>query len=214
MKKIFVHAKSKLDVSEVIKKVKFKGRLGLVTTIQHVHKLKTAQKLLKDSIIGGQVIGCDVSKAEKVANKVDAILYIGSGRFHPVQIALKTGKNVIIADPYTNTINEIRKDDVENLKRKIKIGYIKFLHANKIGILVSIKPGQNRLKDAIKLKNKLKSMKKKGFIFVFDTLDFGQLENFPDIDSWVNTACPRIAIDDFSKFNKPVINIDDLNGKI
>ncbi len=70
-----------------------------------------------------------------------------------------------------------------------------------------MKSGQNHLKEAEKFKQETD---KEVFIFVFDTLDFGELENFPDVECWVNTACPRIGHDDGSRVSKPIINLDDL----
>lgn len=210
MRKLFLHAESNLDIEDLVKDVKFKGKLGLVTTIQHFKQLKKIQKLIPKSVIGGQVIGCNVKKAKSIKSKVDAFLFIGSGNFHPLQIALETEKKVIMLDPYTGQMSEISEEEIEERKRRLKGAYITFLHADKIGILVSSKEGQNRMKDALKLKNSLKRKKKQGFIFLFDTLDFVQLDNFTDIDCWVNTACLRMAIEDYSKFSKPVINIDDL----
>jgi len=209
MKTLFVTAKSNLDV-DVVKKVRFEGRLGLLTTAQHLHKLHEIKKLLPNSVIAGQVVGCDVSNAKRVANKVDAFLFVGSGRFHPLQVALETGKRVLTADPYTGIVGEVTKEEIEERKRKERIGYTAFLNADTIGILVSIKPGQYALKKAERLKKRLEAKGKRAFIFLFDTLDFTQLENFPDVQCWVNTACPRMAIEDFEKFSKPVVNIDKI----
>ena len=36
---------------------------------------------------------------------------------------------------------------------------------------------------------------------MFNTLNIEELENFPDIDCWINTACPRIE-------GKNIINMD------
>ena len=47
-------------------------------------------------------------------------------------------------------------------------------------------------------------------IFAFDTLDFNQIENFPFVQCWVNTACSRI-LDDYEKFPKPLVDISDIN---
>ncbi|MBU2589737.1 MAG: 2-(3-amino-3-carboxypropyl)histidine synthase subunit [Nanoarchaeota archaeon] len=211
MKTLFLHAESNLDIKELVKNVNYNGKLGLVTTIQHFQKLKEIQKLIPKSVIGGQVIGCDVKKAKAIASKVDAFLFIGSGNFHSLQIAMETEKKVIMLDPYTGQISEITEEEIEERKRRLKGAYITFLHADKIGILVSTKEGQNRQKEALKLKDNLIKKNKKAFIFIFDTLDFTQLNNFTDIDCWVNTACLRMAIEDYSKFSKPIINLDDLN---
>src|SRR4030043_1391157 len=107
MKVVFLEAKSGLDVTQVLKKIKVEGKAGLITTIQHSDKLKDAQKVIPDSIIGGSVLGCDVSAAEKIKDKVDFFVYIGTGEFHPLGVALKTGKEVIIANPLTNTVSKI-----------------------------------------------------------------------------------------------------------
>jgi len=44
MKVLFVHAKSKADILPILKKVKISGRIGLVSNIQHLHKLEEAKK--------------------------------------------------------------------------------------------------------------------------------------------------------------------------
>ena len=207
MKVIHVEAKANVDVKDVIKKVRHEGKLGLMTTIQFVNQLKDVHKLLPNSVIGGQVLGCNVSKALEIIEEVDAYLYIGSGEFHPLEIALETGKEVIWANPFTNEVKDISKDEIEKRKKRIKGAYMKFLASDKVGILVSSKKGQNQMKAALEFQ---KSLEKKSYIFLFNTLDFNDLENFPDIDCWVNTACARIAIEDYDKFRKPVINLKDI----
>lgn len=210
MKTLFIEARSDAPVDLLLEKVKFEGRLGLIATVQHLHFLPLVHKKIKNSVIGGQVLGCDVSNALKIDKKVDGYLFIGSGNFHPVQVALKTGKPVLMLDPISGTVSEVTPLDVELRRKRITAGYAMFLNANKIGILVSSKPGQNRMKEAEKLKKKLNKEGKKANIFVFDTLDFSQLENFPDIECWVNTACYRIALEDYDRFPRSVVNLSDL----
>ena len=79
-----------------------------------------------------------------------------------------------------------------------------FLKADKIGILVSTKPGQENLKKAEMLKKKLNKKGKEVYVFVCDDIDVNQFENF-NIQSWVNTACPGLAKD-----NSKIINYDGL----
>ena len=73
--------------------------------------------------------------------------------------------------------------------------------------MVSVKPGQCSYKKALEIKKKLEEKGKKCFIFAFDTLSANEMENFPFIEFWVNTACPRIA-DDPDKKN--VIDMSEL----
>lgn len=210
MKTLFIEARSKSDIEDLLPKVEYTGKIGLLTTVQHLHLLNIAKKKLKDSVLGGQVLGCDVSNALRIAKKVDCFLFIGSGNFHPIQVALKTGKRVIILDLFSGNVSEVTEEDIESRRRRIRAGYAHFLNANRIGILVSSKPGQSQMKAAEFLKKSLLKQGRRPFIFVFDTLDFHQLENFPDIECWVNTACLRMAIEDYDKFPKSVVNLVDL----
>ena len=149
MKTLFIHAKSNEAVLPAVEKaVKLlPKKIGIVTTIQHRHKLKEVKKLLekkgKKVFTAGIVLGCDVSNAKKIEKKVDAFLYIGTGEFHPLGIALETKKPVFAANPSSKNVSKIKKSDIEKIKKKTKGTYLKFLTAKKIGILVSTKPGQN-----------------------------------------------------------------------
>ncbi len=212
MEILFIHAKSNLDILPILKKVKIEGKIGLVSNIQHLHKLGEAKKFFGGkAVIGGQVLGCDVSKALMIKDKIDSFLYIGTGKFHPVGVAFKTGKPTYIANPLTNEFSQVSEEEVEEIRKETKGKYLKFLHAKKIGILVSIKPGQFHPKQYLNLKQKLdiaekikKKYSKEIYVFVFNTLNYNELNNFPDIGCWINTACPRILY-------KGVINIADIN---
>lgn len=210
MEIVFLEAKSKADVKVAVEKaMKFlPKKVGIVTTAQHKHKLKDIKKLLEEKKIkveiGGQILGCDASAAVKIKNKVDAFLYVGSGRFHPIEVQLETKKKVVMANPLTNEA-KVLEDGAEKIKKQQKGALLKFLTSKNIGIIVSTKPGQNKLKEAFELKEKLKD--KKAYIFAADTINSEELENFPFIECWVNTACPR-----FSDNKKGVLSYGTLKG--
>jgi len=197
MKKLFIEAKSTADVKKAVEKAikLLPKKVGIVTTAQHKHKLKEVKKILEKNKIkaeaGGQILGCDASAARKIKNKVDAFLYVGSGRFHPIQVQLETGKPVVMANPFTDEARKLEKQEIEKIVKMQKGGLAKFLTSDNVGILVSLKPGQNKLKQAIELKKNLQN--KKAYIFIADTIDLNELENFPFIESWINTACPRLS---------------------
>ena len=203
MKTAFIEAKSNADLKLSSEQVaKLPEKVGILTTVQHLHKIKDVQKQVPGSILGGQVLGCDASAGVKIKGKVDAFLYVGSGEFHPIEIAIETGKEVFCFNPFTKKMSKIGKAEIENHKKKSQASLIKFLSADRVGILVSTKPGQQDMKAAKEL---AKRKDKEYFIFAFDTLNEMDLENFPFIQCWVNTACPRIAD------KKPnIINISDI----
>ncbi|MFZ8856056.1 MAG: diphthamide synthesis protein, partial [Candidatus Nanopusillus sp.] len=78
-----------------------------------------------------------------------------------------------------------------------------------IGIILSIKPGQYYYLEALKVKDKLEKAGKNVYLFIDDTIDILQLLNFPYIDFWIFSACPRL-IDDIINNNINGITIDIL----
>jgi 2-(3-amino-3-carboxypropyl)histidine synthase len=209
--------KSKINLSNLDVSL-FPKNIGLATTVQFidfVDEIKQfieskGKKVFIDKMrqkYDAQLLGCDTGAAEKIKDNVNDFLYIGTGIFHPLGIALNIDKEVFCYDPIIAILSKIDKEQVERYNKKRKAAYMKFLESTEIGILVSLKPGQNNFRKAIELKNQLKE--KNCYIFAFDTLDFSQIENFPFIECWVNTACNRI-LDDYSKFTKPLVDLSDI----
>ncbi len=161
-----------------------------------------------------QILGCDCYKdsfKNSIIEESDIILYVGDGLFHPKALLLSQIKNkikpVITFNPIVNEIKELTKKDIEEQIKKIKANLRKFLNAEKIGILVTIKPGQQYFNLAIKLKEHLTKQGKKSYIFIDNTFDLNSLENYSFIQCWVNTACPRIGTDDIANITQAMINI-------
>ncbi len=203
METLFIEAK--YDKPIKIGKIadRLEGIIGLVSSIQFLEGLSLIKKQLKKAVIGGQILGCDVSNALKINNKVDSFLYIGDGSFHPLKVALETKKEVFTFNPFSKTFGKIDKKDVENYKKRKKGALLKFLSADNVGILVSTKPGQYYDIKKLSFLEK-KYPKKKFYTFIAETIDYSQLENFPFIRAWVNTACPRID-EDIS-----VVNVEEI----
>ena len=212
MKAIFLQTRytGKMDLSK-ISLMLLPKKIGLVTTTQFLGKVDEIKKCLedngKDAFIGkekqrnaGQLLGCDVGAATKMQEEVDAFLYIGSGEFHPLGVALNTNKEVFTFNPVSGAFSKLNEKEIQKYKNSKKANYARFLHAQNIGIMVTIKPGQYSYNKALEIKKRLEEKSKKCYIFVFDTLDANEMSNFPFIDFWINTACPRIA-DDRDKKN-------------
>lgn len=219
---MFVNAFSTMDVSKVVEKAvpSLVGkRIGVVTTAQHLHMLETAEMILKkhnlEPLISqgdertsakGQILGCNFSAGTMIAETVDSFLFIGSGTFHPVGLLLSTRKPVIAADPYANTVKKQEIEDMKNNMLRQRYGAIAASRsARRFGILVGSKRGQQRIKLARELKQLLDSLKRKSVLITLDMFSPDALQGFSDIDCFVSTACPRIAIDDYIVYKKPII---------
>ncbi|MBI4919078.1 diphthamide synthesis protein [archaeon] len=203
MKVAYITAKSLHDVKlteEALKRLP-KGKIGVFTNIQHLHKMQDLLKQLPEAIFAGQGVGCRCDGAKKIEPQVDYFLFVGNGVFHPLQIAMNTEKDVWLWDPVIKKLDKIDEKLVKSYKNKKEASYKNFLMAKNIGILITCKPGQNngilseyfkenKMSKALKLKERTD---KNYYLFAFDTLLMSDLENFPFIDMWVNTACNRIG---------------------
>ncbi len=214
----FIEARSDVDVTAVAKKAlqSLRGQvIGLITTVQHVHKLGEVREILEQNgqtcVIGegdskiaypGQVLGCNFSAARvEGIEKCDEYLYIGSGDFHPLGVTLATKKRVVIADPL---MNEVREPDQTLIMRQRSAVIGKSYDANVFGIIVSTKNGQNRMELANELKELAKKHEKDAYIFSMDLITPDQLLQFK-VDAFVNTACPRLAVDEVGRFHAPML---------
>lgn len=207
-----------LDKSIIAKLPK---KLGLVTTVQFLDAIPKVKRLLTEAgkevytdrqrqAYDAQLLGCDSTAGEGFQDKIDAYLYIGTGLFHPIWLAVNVNKDVFLYDPFTKRFELMDKNIARRYKQKREANIKKFYASENIGILVSMKSGQINFEKGMRLKKELENQDKNVYIFVFETLDFNQPENFPFIDCWVNTACPRI-FDDNEKFIKPLVNMDDIS---
>ncbi len=196
--------------------------IGIVTTIQHIHQLDQVKRFYerngKSVLIGkpygfakkpGQILGCDVGSAATIDRKVDAFVYFGGGMFHPLGALLNTTKPFIVVEPFANKVERIdRYRDVYRRRSKGKV--LKSLDAKRFGILLTTKNGQHNRALAAILKQRIESEGLSAGILTANTFDFISLENMREFDAFVNTACPRISIDDTDRISKPLISANEL----
>jgi 2-(3-amino-3-carboxypropyl)histidine synthase len=221
---VYVEARATVTVDEAVEKaVKLLSKydkIGLATTVQHVQTLDEAREILvragKTVVIGdagrvnypGQVMGCDYSNVRSVANDVEAFLFVGGGRFHALGIALSTSKPTVIADPYENRAYAIDEEAQKILKQRwASVEEAK--HAKTFGVLIGLKIGQKRLEDALKVKEIAEKNGKSAFLLAIKEILPEALMEFPSVDAYVNTACPRVSLDAPSKFLKPVLTVNE-----
>jgi len=196
MKLLHLNAMYKGDIELSEEQIKqLPKNIGLVASVQYLNGLQSIKKQLQGAVLGGQVLGCRVEEAERIAENVDAFLYVGTGKFHPIAVHLGTKKEVYCYNPMDKTLILLHKKDVQNFEKQRKVSLSKYLMADIVGILVSAKNGQfyyDKAEELIKIE-KEKNPDKELHIFACNTIDLDQFQNFPFIQCWVNTACPRIV---------------------
>jgi len=221
---IYVEARATMNVNAAVETalpvLENWQKIGLTTTVQHVQTLDDVKEILlragKTVVIGdagrlnypGQVIGCDYSNAKSIANDVEAFLFIGGGKFHALGVALSTSKPTIVADPYEKRAYSVDKEAEKIIKQRwASIEEAK--KAKVFAVLVGLKSGQKKLEEALDVKKKLEESGKTACLFVAKEVTPEVLMEFPTVEAYVNTACPRVSLDDASKFQKPVLTLNE-----
>jgi 2-(3-amino-3-carboxypropyl)histidine synthase len=221
---IYVEARATVTVDEAVEKslplLKDYTIVGLATSVQHLQALNHAREILtragKTVIVGdtgqiayqGQVIGCNYSNAKSIADEVEAFLFVGGGMFHALGIALNTSKPTIIADPYDNRAYSINAEAQKILKQRFA-SLQEAKNAKKFGIFVGLKPGQRHLDNALIVKALAEKNGKAAYLLAAREITPETLLEFPSIDAYVNTACPRVSLEVTGKFQKPVLTVNE-----
>ncbi len=209
-------------LGETLEQLKGYRRLGLVTTIQHIGQLDAIRRFYekegKEVLIGrpyglakrpGQILGCDVGSAASIDSKVDAHLYFGGGIFHPLGAVLATTKPFLAVDPFNSKVMFLDQQR-EVYGRRSRGKLMATLDAKRFGILLSTKNGQSNMALAKILKAEVESAGMRAEILVANTFDFGSINNLMEFDAFVNTACPRIGVDDTDRTDKPLLSANEL----
>jgi 2-(3-amino-3-carboxypropyl)histidine synthase len=187
-----------------------KGKMtGLVTSVQHVHLVPAMESFLKKQGVDvrvangrgrtpcrGQVLGCCFTAAKETG--ADQILFVGTGLFHPIGIALSTAARVVALDPLTGTAQDVSGEAL--LRRRFAV-IERARGATSIGILVSTKSGQHRMG----LARRLAALHPRAVIVTMNEVSPDELLNL-GFGCYVNTACPRLAYDDQVRFPVPVLS--------
>lgn len=198
-------------------------KVSFFTTIQHMSLLNEVRGRLREAGIKvhigdpgereelpGQVIGCSFSAAKGIPEDVDTLLFLGTGRFHPLGLALSSGREVHTMDPLTGEVGVVGKEEIDKMLRS-RFGHInsfkdRLLKKGIVGIIIGFKPGQRRTSLAECLIDLLRERKIRSKMIIMDHMDPMKLKAL-GIDLVVSTACPRIAMDDSIKYTDEGITI-------
>ncbi len=190
--------------------------LGIISSIQFTSHLNTVRDVLENEGYGveigngdsrvkypGQVLGCNFSAARNIQDKVDVFVYIGDGTFHPLGVSLATNKKVLVFDPFREVFEDIGPLRDRILRQRSGV-IAKAKDCKDFGILISTKPGQNRKEYALELKQKIIEHGHRALLITVDNITPDKIEYLP-FDGFVNTACPRLTIDDLGQYKKVVL---------
>lgn len=222
---IYLEARMDIDVREALEKalslLEPYSTIGLATTVQHIHAIGLASSVLKeaghDVRIGragglvaydGQILGCDFTTLRAIRDQVDAILVIGS-KFHAIGASIATGKPTVMANPYECIAEDVSREAARVLARRYA-SIQEARGARSFGVIVGLKPGQMKLQQAIRALELLREAEKEAILLAANEVRPEYLADFTCLDALVNTACPRLSLEDDGSFGRPLLTFLEL----
>lgn len=219
---LYVEARADADIEAPLKAYvdRLPQRLGLLASVQYVHLLPKAKEIIEASgrtaVIGkgdericypGQVLGCNCSSAVSVQDGVEGYLFLGEGDFHPLAAAFGVEKKVTVLNPVTGEIRNV-DDKRDRILRKRFAAICAAEKAQKYLIILCGKVGQCRREAADRIEAQLREAGKDVYRLVTDEVSPAALLPYR-VDAYVNTACPRIAMDDSVRYDHPMLTVPE-----
>lgn len=216
---LYVEVRDNTDLSELLKNsltvIKSFKKIGLVSSVQHLHKMDEVKKFYEDNkkeifipvkkgfaAYDGHVVGCEYNSLKSISKDVDAFVVIGNN-FHSLGAALSVTNPVVLLDTYNMEIVNMDKLKNKIIKQRA-IAIAKVKAARNVGIIIGTKPGQ-KFGSFEAIKKKLEDLGKNVTILTMNEVTQDKLTNFYKIEAFIELACPRIAIEDYGKYDKPII---------
>ncbi|MEK6970590.1 MAG: diphthamide biosynthesis enzyme Dph2 [archaeon] len=188
-------------------------RIGIYVTIQFHRHLKTIKEELEKQgyeihvgmgdLKDGQILGCDVSARREIEADVDANLYFGDGYFHALAISFASQKPTYQYNPFTLELEDLKKYKEKYLRQRFGL-IAKARDAKSFAIILCTKKGQLRKALGMRLKEQLEADGKKVYLVGMEFVNPTSLIGVK-VDAYINTACSRIATDDFERYDKPML---------
>jgi len=216
---LYVEVKDILNLNSLLERslnfLKDFRKIGFSYSIQHKHELDKIVKFYeangKEIILSkklgnvayeGHIVGCQYSGLKAIDSEVECFLILGN-QFHSMGASLAVSNPIVLIDVYNDNVRLM-----EGLKEKILkqrfVSIDKFKQAKKIGLLVEVKPGQ-KFGTPEKLVKLIEEQNKEVVVITMNEMTPEKLMNFYYVDAFIELACPRIALDDFEKYEKPIL---------
>ncbi|XP_074830739.1 2-(3-amino-3-carboxypropyl)histidine synthase subunit 1 isoform X4 [Natator depressus] len=216
VKMLYVFVDIKIDTSHFVETIHFnfpKGAcLALVSTIQFVSALQAASQVLRSEykvsipqckpLSPGEILGCT---SPRLGPDTDAIVYLGDGRFHLESVMIANPRVPAYRyDPYSKVFSREHYAH-ERMQHARQEAIHTATHARSWGLILGTLGRQGSTSILQHLEAQLQAL---GLPFVRVLLSEifpSKLQLFPNVDAWVQVACPRLSIDWGGAFSKPLL---------
>uniref|UniRef100_A0A7N8Y2R8 2-(3-amino-3-carboxypropyl)histidine synthase subunit 1 n=1 Tax=Mastacembelus armatus TaxID=205130 RepID=A0A7N8Y2R8_9TELE len=217
IKMLYVFVDIQMDNAHFLDTIKFNfppgHSLALVSTIQFVAALQAVSAALKPEydvllpqcrpLSPGEILGCTSPRLDR---HVNAIIYLGDGRFHLESIMIANPEIPAYRyDPYSKVFSQEYYDHEAMIALR-RQAIEKARSAEKWGLILGTLGRQGSPKVQEHLQSRLQSLGKSFNIVLLSEIFPSKLDLMPDVDAWVQIACPRLSIDWGTAFSKPLLS--------
>lgn len=198
--------------------------IGVITISNHKSYLEQAISKFKEmgidarkgeaegALFDGQVFGCNFHSARKIRDDVNAFFFLGQSRFHAIGVYLATRKPTFMLDPFFNEVVDV-KSEGDLFEKKAILSIYKAKDAKTFGIITSLKEGQYFKNQAYEIKSELEGLGRDVVMFSLREITSERLQAVRNIEVFIETACPRIAMDN-ENFDRPILSYQQALGLI
>jgi 2-(3-amino-3-carboxypropyl)histidine synthase len=151
----------------------------------------------------GEVLGCT---SPKLPDEIQEYVFVADGRFHLESAMIHNPtKQAFRYNPYDKTMTkEGYEHEVMRSARKEAIDVA--ARAGTVGLILGTLGRQGNPAIMQRLKTKLLAAGKRVVIVLMSEIFPQKLALMPQVDAWVQVACPRLSVDWGSAFQKPLLN--------
>ncbi|XP_063002705.1 2-(3-amino-3-carboxypropyl)histidine synthase subunit 1 [Elgaria multicarinata webbii] len=216
LKMLYVFVDIKIDTAHFVETLRFNFRpgakLALVSTVQFVSALQAASQELQPyysvctpqckPLSPGEVLGCT---SPRLAPDTDAVVYLGDGRFHLESIMIANpGIPAYRYDPYSKVFS--REHYAHKRMQAARKAAIRTAScAGKWGLILGTLGRQGSPAILQHLESCLQALGRPYIRLLLSEIFPGKLQLFPEVEAWVQVACPRLSIDWGEAFSKPLL---------
>ncbi|KAK2537477.1 Dph1 [Columba guinea] len=193
LKMLYVFVDIKIDTSHFLETIRFNFTAGtslaLVSTIQFVSTVQAAAQELRSQykvsvpqckpLSPGEILGCT---SPRLAQDTDAIVY----------------------DPYSKVFSEEHYSH-DRMHRARQDAIRAATHAHCWGLILGTLGRQGSPGILQHLESRLRALGRPFVRVLLSEIFPSKLRLFPDVDAWVQVACPRLSIDWGEAFSKPLL---------
>lgn len=183
--------------------------VALVSTIQFASSVAALRALLPAHIpqakplSPGEILGCT---SPKIPSTTEVLIYIGDGRFHLESIMIANPRVAAYQyDPYSKRLT--REEYEEAAMQAVRAQAVQRAQgAAHWGIILGTLGRQGAPPLAARLAALLAKHNRTHILLLLSEIFPSKLALFPDVDAWVQIACPRLSIDWGYAFDKPLLS--------